>query len=487
MLMTLQFTTIVFVIVMLVLFQLSPGQLRKYVLLLGSLGYIFVEGGVLGLTVILLVTLISWGTGRVFFAGKETTNEGRSRKIAMISVIALLSAVLFGWKYLPWLAGVLGKDVSGKTWAAVPIGLSFYTFQAISYVADLYTGKMKPLKSPVKYSIYMTWFPKWMSGPIERAGTFVDQLKYSGNIRSYSFLRITAAAPYFIWGLVMKLLIADKIAKPVDAAFAGIGSMGPLALLLASLLYTLQIYCDFAGYTNIAIGLSKLFGIDLTQNFKTPYLAENITDFWRRWHISLSSFLRDYIYIPLGGNRKGALRKHLNTVIVFFICGMWHGAGLSFIVWGLLHGFFSIVTAFLKKSKLDFLVKGGIGRVLTFIAVSFAWIFFRADSMSQALQFIKGMVPGINANGAAAGLAISEGEILSLGTMDWWIAGIALAVLFILDILAYRRDSVPPALMIESLGANRRIVILAAVLSLVLIFGEYGAGEDIRKFVYMNF
>ncbi len=485
--MTLQFTTITFVIVMLVLFQLAPGNLRKYVLLTGSLGYILVEGGITGLAMILLVTVIAWATGRLFFAGKEPSSEDSSRKIVAFAVIILFATVLFTWKYLPLLARALGRDISDKAWAAVPIGLSFYTFQAISYVADLYTGKMKPLKSPVKFAIYMTWFPKWMSGPIERAGTFIDQLKYSGNIRSYSFRRITVAAPYFVWGLVMKLLIADKIAGPVDAAFADIGSMGPLALMLASLLYTLQIYCDFAGYTNIAIGISKVFGIDLTQNFMTPYFAENITDFWRRWHISLSNFLRDYVYIPLGGNRKGAFRKHLNTVIVFFICGMWHGAGLSFIVWGLLHGVFSIIAALLKKSRLDFLVKGGLGRVITFIAVSFAWIFFRADSMSQAMQFIRGMVPAINANALMTGFAMNEGKLLGLGTMDWWIAGIALAVLVILDVLAYRKDTVPPAMMIDKLSDNRRIVILAAVLSLVLIFGEYGAGEDIRKFVYMNF
>jgi D-alanyl-lipoteichoic acid acyltransferase DltB (MBOAT superfamily) len=486
--MLLQFTTISFVIVMLILFQLAPGELRKYVLLFGSVIYICIEGGISGIVSIVLITLIAWGTGLLFLPGIGAGDDQTKGKRAAIAVIVLFSATLFGWKYIPWLASQLGMDwFPGAASLAVPIGLSFYTFQAISYVADLYSGEIAPEKSLVRFAIYMTWFPKWMSGPIERAKSFLRQLDYSGNIRAYSFKRITTAAPYFVWGLVLKLMIADKVAIPVDAVFSDISAMGPVTLMLASLLYTIQIYCDFAGYTNIAIGISKLFGIDLIQNFRTPYMAENIIDFWRRWHISLSNFLRDYIYIPLGGNRKGTLRKHFNTLAVFLVCGMWHGAGLSFIVWGLIHALLSIIANIMKKTGLKFFLRGWPGRIITFISVSFAWIFFRAESLSQAVLFVRGMLPMVNSNPLLQGMALSEGLVLGLGRLDWWIAAISLLAMIVMDALSYEKDTVPPGYFIDKLSDNRRLVLLSVILSVVLVFGEYGAGDEIRKFVYMNF
>ncbi len=486
--MLLQFTTISFVIVMLILFQLAPGNLRKYVLLCGSIIFICVEGGIPGIVSILLITLMAWGTGILFFSGKGTAQERSKEKRAAIVVIVLFYSILFGWKYIPWMASRMGQGIfAGAAVLSVPIGLSFYTFQAISYVSDLYSGEIAPEKSFVRFAIYMTWFPKWMSGPIERAKGFLGQLDYSGNIRAYSFKRIATAMSYFVWGLVLKLMIADKVAIPVDAIFANISAMDPATLMLGSLLYTIQIYCDFAGYTNIAMGISKLFGIDLTQNFRTPYMAENIIDFWRRWHISLSNFLRDYIYIPLGGNRKGVLRRHFNTLAVFMVCGMWHGAGLSFIVWGLIHALLNITANIMKKTRLNFLLRGGQGRFITFVLVSFAWIFFRAESLSLAVDFIKGMVPALNSNTLFQGIALTDGLILGLGRQDWWIAALSIIAMIVLDAISYEKDTVPPAYLIERLSDNRRLVLLSVILSVVLIFGEYGAGDEIRKFVYMNF
>ena len=333
----------------------------------------------------------------------------------------------------------------------------------------------------------MIWFPKWMSGPIERAGAFIDQLQYQGKIRAYSFHRLTHAASYIVWGLFLKLMVADKVAVVVDRAFEDLSVLGPASLILVSLLYTIQIYCDFAGYTDIAIGVSKIFGLDLTKNFKTPYLAENIVDFWRRWHISLSTFLRDYVYIPLGGNRKGVVRKHVNTIIVFFICGMWHGVGLSFIVWGMIHAVLNVLAGIIKKTPLNFLLKGNLGRIITFCFVSFAWIFFRAASLSQALEFVRGMVPSFNPNSLLFGLQVQDGLLLGLETMEWWIVALSLMVIIFCDVKAYRRGTVPPVAFIAKLSDNRRIVLLSVALAVILVFGEYGSGAEIRQFVYMNF
>ena len=470
---------------MLVMFQLSPGILRKYVLILGSLGFIWYEGGVHGLVVIVVITLLAWWSGRLFFS-----EEGRtaSQKVAMAAVITVLLLILFGWKYIPWMLSLRGINVTtGPLSLPVPIGLSFYTFGAISYIADLYMGKLKPEKNIGNMALYMFWFPKLVSGPIERAKDFLTQLKFLGNIRAYSFQRITYSASYIVWGLVMKLLIADKVAVAVDAAFGNISSMGSVSLVLASLLYTIQIYCDFAAYSNMAIGTSKLFGIDLTQNFKTPYLAENIPDFWSRWHISLSSFLRDYIYIPLGGNRKGTVRKCLNNIIVFLACGLWHGTGLSFIIWGMLHALFSILAGFMKKSRLSFLVRGNIGRIVTFVCVSFAWIFFRADNTTHAFEFVKGMIPTMNENPVFAGLVADSAVMLGLKAIDWCIVCVSVLVMALMDYNAYRRETTPPAMLIDKMSSDRRIIILSVVLSVVLVFGEYGSGAVIREFVYQNF
>ncbi|RKM57817.1 MBOAT family protein [Butyrivibrio sp. CB08] len=483
--MTLQITTIAFLILMMVLFHFTQGSYRRWILFFGSMFFIYVEGGVLGLAAIFVATLFTWKAGRALFTQKES---GKTGKAVMALSIAVLVLVLIGWKYIPHMMRSRGIDVStGILSLPVPIGLSFYIFQSISYIADIYMGKITPSVGLLNFALYMVWFPKWMSGPIERADSFISQLQYQGNIRNFSFHRITHAASYIVWGLVLKLLIADKLAVVVDTVFSDISLYGAGTLILASLMYTIQIYCDFAGYTDIAIGVSKLFGIDLTKNFRTPYMAENIVDFWRRWHISLSNFLRDYIYIPLGGNRKGIVRKHINTIIVFLVCGMWHGVGLSFIVWGMIHAVLNVLTSILQKTRLNYLVKGNVGRVITFLCVSFAWIFFRADSLSQGMEFVKGMIPFVNANSFFAGMHIEGAAILGLRTMDWWIAWITIAFMTFQDAYSYKRDTVPAVAMITGLSDNRRLVLLTAIMSLVLIFGQYGSGAEIREFVYMNF
>ena len=468
--MVLQITTIAFLTGLIILFHICPKAFRKYLLLLASVAFIYTEGGVSGLAVLAVITIATWLVG--FLAGKNTP-------IAIVT-IAALAAVLFGWKYIPWLS-------RGAFSFAIPIGLSFYTFQAISYIADLYAGKIRPEKNFFKYALYMMWFPKWMSGPIERAGDFIDQIDSCGSTKLLDFDRFKRAASYLIWGMFMKLVIADRIGTVVDVVFEDIPSYGFLTLMLASLLYTIQIYCDFAGYTNSMIGISTMFGLELTQNFKTPYFSESTVEFWRRWHISLSNFLRDYVYIPLGGNRKGEGRKMLNTLIVFFVCGMWHGAGLSFIVWGLLHGFFNIITNLIKDTGARFLVRGVSGKIITFCLVSFAWIFFRAASISQALTFVKGMIPGVNALAPTAGLVAEEAQMLGISTMEWWIAGLSILLLTLLDLYASQKKSILPEIVSTKWGDYGRGIFLAVILVLVLIFGKYGAGEDIRAFVYQSF
>ncbi len=475
--MLLKFSIIVFLCITLALFWITPKSFRKYVLLLGSIVFVYLEGGLAGLAVLAVITLCTWLVG--FFA----TNG-----VVAAAGIGVLALILFGWKYLP----IMIPPADGEMSFAMPIGLSFYTFQAISYIADIYMGRLVwPEKNPLKFALYMMWFPKWMSGPIERCEGFMEQIDNTERVKLFSMEsadRFVEASGYLIWGLFMKLVIADRIGVVVDSAFADIAGCGFLTLMLASVLYTLQIYCDFAGYTNSMIGVSKLFGIELTQNFVTPYLAESTVEFWRRWHISLSNFLRDYIYIPLGGNRKGAGRKRINTLVVFFVCGIWHGAGLSFIVWGLLHGLFNILTELVGKTKAAFLTKGISGRIVTFCLVSFAWIFFRATDIGEAFRFIGGMVPGTAKLAPLAGMVVSE-EMMMMGIsiMEWWIAGISIAVFVVMDIFAYRKKIIPPVMIYNNWKTLPRAAFLVIIAFVVLVFGKYGSGEEIRSFMYMAF
>ena len=475
--MTLQFTTIAFILISLAFFHIAPVAFRKYILLVISVFFIYTEGGISSLAVLLAITTVTWLLGLAYI-------RGSSNKVLTILSIAALAIVLFGWKYIPWLMLQTGSE---KSFPAAPIGLSFYTFQAISYIADLYTGKIIAEKNFFKYALYMMWFPKWMSGPIERAGDFIDQIDKCQKTRLLDFKRFKKATAYLIWGMFMKLVIADRIAIVVDSVFDDIPAYGFITVMLASLFYTLQIYCDFAGYTNSMIGISTMFGLELTQNFRTPYFSESTVEFWRKWHISLSNSLKDYIYIPLGGNRKGEFRKMLNTLAVFFVCGIWHGAGLSFIVWGLMHGFFNIITNLIKDTKAGFLVKGITGKIVTFCLVSFAWIFFRAENTTQALEFIRAMIPAMNSNPLLSGLVAGSAVMLELNAIDWCIVGFCVLVLALMDYSAYRKGTTPPAMLIAGMSSNRRIIILSVVLSAVLVFGEYGSGASIREFVYMNF
>ena len=482
-----QLTTFCFLIITFLLFHIAPGKLRKWVLLAGSVFFVYWQGKTFGLTVLLLITAASYIFGAVIsaFLNKNRDNEA---KITAAVGIVLFSGILFGWKYVALAASLIGMELPSKFMElGLPIGLSFYTFQAISYLADIIRGKSKAQRNPFSYALYMMWFPKWMSGPIERETDFALEIEKTESTKLLDFDRTVRALAYLIWGLFMKLVIADRIGIPVDLAFEKPSEYGFLTLVFVAILYSIQIYCDFAGYTNMMIGISTLFGIELTQNFKTPYLRENIVDFWRGWHISLSNFLKDYIYIPLGGNRKGTTRKAINTLVVFLVCGMWHGAGFTFIIWGILHGILNVLSGIMKKSKADFLVKGMVGRLISFILVTFAWIFFRAPGMSVALEFIKSMIPFAGTAGIRIGLSFEDGLMLGLSQVEWWIAGASIAILTLMDTIAYKKDSIPPEIVTSKWGDFSRGALFVFLALVILIFGRYGAGEEIRSFVYAQF
>lgn len=470
--MTFQLSGILYIGISVLLFYLLAPAYRKFLLCLASLVFCgFLDK--YALVVLAAVTTMTYLSG--FAVDKAYLSRDWIRKTVFSASVVIFIGLFFLWKYSYFIekgpfAGLI-----------LPLGFSFYCFQAISYLTDIYKGKYGHERDPAVFLLYMSWFPKFTSGPIERADQFLPQAAKLDRVRLFNGSRIIRALSYIIWGLFLKLMLADRMSVPVDNIFGKHNEFGSIMLIIGSLLYTFQIYCDFAGYTDIAIGVSELFGIELTENFRTPYFAENITQFWRSWHITLSSFLRDYVYIPLGGNKKGNIRKYVNIMIVFIICGLWHGRGMKFLAWGILHGLYSIFTGLITKTRLSFLIKGVIGRIVTFCLVSFAWIFFRAESLKLAVDYIISIFTAklINRN--------MDFEMEKAGTtpLELIILGLALAVLFISDRIAYRKKTLVPDMMIRT-GEIRRDLCLVLLSVVVLIFGIYG-NLEVKNFIYMEF
>ena len=266
----------------------------------------------------------------------------------------------------------------------LPIGLSFHTFQAMSYTIEVYRGNKKAEKHFGIYSLYVMFFPQLVAGPIERPQNLLHQFYEKHN---FNFEKFKAGIHLILWGFFKKVVIADRLAIFVNEAYGNVNTQNSSNLLLAILFFSFQIYCDFSGYSDIAIGIAKILGFDLMKNFDRPYFSQNITEFWRRWHISLSTWFKDYLYIPLGGNRVTKHRSYLNILIVFIISGIWHGANWTFIFWGFLHGLYLIFDSIKIVNKIIF--PKSIKIIITFILVSFAWIFFRAENIDIAFTIIK--------------------------------------------------------------------------------------------------
>ena len=307
------------------------------------------------------------------------------KQVWLFLSVGVSLGILFYFKYTNFFLGnfhaVMGNNFQPLD-IFLPIGISFYTFQSISYVLDVYWEKLKPTKNILDYAFFLTFFPQLVAGPIVKANLFLPQLRKPIKIKKDW---VYAGLWLIVVGMFKKAVIADYIAQYNDLVFKDPSHYSGFENLMAVFGYTLQIYCDFSGYSDMAIGLGKLMGFDLGINFNFPYKARNITDFWRRWHISLSSWLRDYLYIPLGGNRKGKVRMYINLFITMFLGGLWHGASWKFVFWGACHGLALAVHKAFKKNMLDKipdkLPSNSISWVVTFIFVIFLWIFFRAGDI----------------------------------------------------------------------------------------------------------
>lgn len=391
---------LIFFPVVLVLYYVLPYKLRPALLLVSS--YYFYMSWNPELVVLIL------GTTATSYAAGLLIDKYREKKIfskfCLVFAISISLAVLFFFKYFNFtaetilsVASLFGAKVS---WTAInvmlPVGISFYTFQTLSYVIDVYRGTTKSEKNFGYYALFVSFFPQLVAGPIERPENLLPQLRQRHKLDSEN---IRAGLRLMAVGFFKKIIIADGVSAIVDSVYHSPQSANGFSVLIATLLFSVQIYGDFSGYTDIAIGCARMMGIRLMKNFDRPYLSQSVKEFWSRWHISLSSWLKDYIYIPLGGNRKGNVRKLVNVFIVFLVSGVWHGAAITFILWGALHGLYRVVEDLLIPRFHKMYVKFGIDentpglvlfrRIRTYLLVTFAWMFFRANSLSDLALLVK--------------------------------------------------------------------------------------------------
>ncbi len=311
---------------------------------------------------------------------------------------------------------------------ALPVGISFYTFHGMSYVFDIYRGQQKPVRNFVDYAVFVSFFPLLVAGPIERANHLLPQVQKT---RTFNYQQALEGCRLIFWGLFKKVVIADTLAVFVDQIYQGQAELSSITLLLGAIGFSFQIYGDFSGYSDIALGTAKLFGFELLSNFKFPYFSRDLAEFWRRWHISLSSWFRDYLYIPLGGSKNGKAKAIRNTFIIFLVSGFWHGASWNFIVWGLIHACGFLPLLLLNKNRQHTTDVVAQDRMLptwkelfqllsTFTFVTFAWVFFRAETLSDAALYLQTLCTKFNTSGGIQGTSVvAWGALLLL--LDWYL------------------------------------------------------------------
>ena len=351
---------------------------------------------------------------------------------------------------------------------ALPVGISFYTFQTMSYTIDIYRKQLEPTKDFIAFAAFVGYFPQLVAGPIERASNLLPQMSKR---RYFDYQKAVDGMRQTLWGFFKKVVIADAVAPLVDQAFGDPNGFSAIALITGALLFSIQIYCDFSGYSDIAIGISKLFGIDLMQNFRTPYFSRDIAEFWRRWHISLSTWFRDYLYIPLGGSRGSTALKVRNTFAIFIVSGFWHGANWTFIIWGLINAllFLPLLLAKRNRSNLNDPEISDLHRILlTFSITTIAWIFFRADSLSHAIDYLQNIT------------IWNSGKSLSIKPT----LVVYIALLFFGDWIGRKHDFALNTLS-EGILSKSRWLRLTLYLSLAYLILLYIGGQ--QNFIYFQF
>lgn len=411
------FTFLIFLVFVFSLYWLLKGRTQQNILLVISSYCFYAWWDYRFCALMLIASLVDFSVG----LGLSRTQKSISRKALLLTSILCNLGMLGFFKYFDFFAqnfaamlNVVGFKADQITLRLIlPVGISFYTFQTMSYTIDCYRGKIAPTRRIIDYMAYVSFFPQLVAGPIERATNLLPQFNRT---RNFDCRLATDGLREIMWGFFKKMVIADNIAIIVNTAYAAPASATGMQMALATFCFAFQIYCDFSAYSHIAIGTAKLFGFSLMRNFAYPYFSQSLTEFWRRWHISLSTWFRDYVYIPLGGSRIGSARRAMNLMITFLICGLWHGASWNFVIWGGISGGALLFERIWKrKPSLHSTDKPGsstlipslattLRMLLTFSLVSLAWVFFRARNLSDSMLIISKISKDIFSLSAGANL-----------------------------------------------------------------------------------
>ena len=452
-------------------------------------------------------TVVTYASGLVIghFSGSAEgeRQKNKMQKLAVAGSFILNLGILCFFKYFDFLADNLcsllslaGIQLTRPRFSILlPVGISFYTFQALGYTMDVYRGKIEVERNFFRYALFVSFFPQLVAGPIERSGNLLRQLRTPTTV---NYDRIRKGLMMMLWGYFMKMVISDRAAIIVNLVYSNYERYAGLTIAFATILFAVQIYCDFGGYSAIAIGAAQVLGFDLCQNFRQPYFATSVADFWHRWHISLSTWFRDYLYIPMGGSRRGKVRKWFNVLVTFLVSGLWHGANWSYVLWGGLNGAMQIVGEWkemLKQKGKTMLQNKGwqepesnhsfsarLGKTLiTFALICITWVFFRAESAGQGFLILKQMFlrfnPWVLFDGTLYNLGLSRMEL------QWLF--VCIAVLLGVDLLHEKGHHLREELVRQQFWF-RVLIILLGIFS-VLVLGIYGPNMDAAAFIYFQF
>ena len=471
-----------------ILYFILPKKLKWPMLLIASYYFYMCYQAEL-VFLIFGTTLISWRASRLI---EKSNRRGVKRFWLFVTLLTSLG-VLFFYKYFNFISGSIGSIITYFGYESrvpildliLPVGISFYTFQTLSYVIDVYRGDIRAERNFFFYALFVSFFPQLVAGPIERPDNLLPQLRESHPFSADNALK---GAKHMIVGFFKKVCVADTVAVYVNAVYNNAEEATGIGVIIATVLFAVQIYCDFSGYTDIAIGCARVMGIRLMKNFDHPYHAASIKEFWSRWHISLSSWFRDYLYIPLGGNRRGRVRQLMNLLIVFLVSGLWHGAAWTFVIWGAIHGVYQVIGNLTWKPRNKLLSLVGLSersigivwvrRVITFILVSFAWIFFRANSLADARLLLERLF-------TSAGWQTPIGEsIASMGltTIPILTSVAVIAILLFVDHMLTYDDSEDSSAVLSKRGG-----FVYYVWVILLVWALLLSKDMISTFIYFQF
>lgn len=460
-----------------ILYYLLPHQYRWLHLLLASCVFymFFIPVYIL----ILFFTIII-----DYFAGilLEETKSGR-KKIYLIASLVANIGVLAVFKYFNFFIDNVNTLLQGLNITThalpflkiiLPIGLSFHTFQAMSYTIEVYRGNQKAERHFGYYALYVLFYPQLVAGPIERPQHIIHQLHEE---KKFEYVSVVSGLRLMLWGFFKKCVVADKIALLADPVFFKPELFHGFPMVIAALSFSIQIYCDFSGYSDIARGSARTMGIQLMQNFNVPYISKSIDEFWKRWHISLSSWFRDYLYIPLGGNRVSENRRYFNVFVVFLLSGLWHGANWTFIVWGAMHGSFIMLALWRDKLFPKLKAPSFMQWLTTFVLVVMAWIFFRADTINEAIYVIKHSLSGVLHPGTYLLKGYAYIKFWKFTTVDMFVLSLAVFLLFYVE----QKSNIQEWLQQKPVWFRWNIYFWMTVC--IILFGVF----DSRQFIYFQF